>query len=184
MTANPILKKVKNFVMLIGVLSLGYIIIYMIASFFGERENDRIAKIKENEKTTKCKIIKVGNMKGSYAVAEYHVQNLRFERKASSPSDYTYVGENYEIMYDSLQPTESKILFNKPFFYNYQKTSIATGYINDVDGYTIKYAFRVSGELYGKFQAHGLNTAPILNKASYEVEYLVNNPNISILKWQ
>jgi hypothetical protein len=176
------IEKVKNFIYFLGVLGVGFIIIYGLAQFGGWIDEREVNKIKANKSEVVGKIIDVGYLKGSYAVAEYYVNNIRYERRDFSPADDIYKKEHYIIIYDSLSPFESRIDFSRPIFKQNSKTSTTKATVTNRDWLTVKFTYFINGVEYTRFQKKLENNKKIKDGEIFEVEYLLSNPNVAILK--
>ena len=84
---SSLIDKIKNFFYFLGVLGIGFIIIFCLIEIGGWIDNKEVQKINENKSITSGIIIKVGSYKGSYAIAEYYVSGKRFEKKEGSYAD-------------------------------------------------------------------------------------------------
>ncbi|HLP19835.1 MAG TPA: hypothetical protein VK174_06015 [Chitinophagales bacterium] len=175
-------EKAKNVLYFLGILLIGFSAIYCLSNISLWVDNRQIKKIEENLAITAGEIIKVGNMKGNYAIAEYYVNNKRYVREDEPPSRYIFPGERYEIIYDSLNPVDSRIDYAKPLFVENQQTFFVYG---EVDKFTRSnnvcfFKYRVNNKQYQRCQK--LPESKFVKEgSSYKIEYLVSNPNIAIL---
>lgn len=175
--------KIKNIFYFIGILGIGFVIIYCLAQVGLWTDKKEVEKIKESKSETVGNIIDVGYLKGSYAVAEYYVKDIRYERKDDSPADDIYKGEHYKIIYDSENPELSRIDYTRPIFLKDDKTKTTTAIAINRDWITVKFTYSVDGTEYNRFQKKPKDKK-IKNGEIFNVEYLVSNPNIAILKIQ
>ncbi len=164
-----------------AILLIGYILIYSLAKFGLWLDKKEVEKIEVNKSEVVGVIIKVGSMKGSYAVAEYFVNNKRYERKDDSPANDIYIGEHYVIFYNKVNPSESRIDYTKPIFLSEEVTKKTTGIIITKDWAKIKFSYTVDGVEHTRFQKIS-DVKRIGEGETFTVEYLVSNPNIAILR--
>ena len=114
-TVKP-LQKLKNTGYFILVLVGVYALIYGLAKFASWSEHRNVLEIKGSNTATIGTIVKVGSMKGSYAVAEYFVDGKRYERKDYSPANDIFTGEYYLIIYKATNPAISRLILPILFF--------------------------------------------------------------------
>ncbi|SEN89392.1 hypothetical protein SAMN04488505_11466 [Chitinophaga rupis] len=177
---NP-LQKLKNAGYFILVLAGVYALIYGLAKFASWSEHQSILEIKESHTSTIGTIIKVGSMKGSYAVAEYFVDGKRYERKDDSPASGIFTGEHYLIIYKATNPAISRIDFTNPVFLNGEETGKTTGTIVYKDWAKVGFTYTVNGERIKRFQKY-VDGKQLKKGQTLTVEYLLSNPGVSILK--
>lgn len=173
--------KFKEYIKVFGCLILIFLFIYIVFLNIESSEKERVASIKEKAKVTTCKVISVGNLKGTYAIVEYYINNVRFERRDGSPLGTIYEGENYEIIYDSLNPKESKINFARPIFLKEQYVGVTSGSVIYINDHKVGYVYNVNGVVYRKFQEYEISSNNFKLNETYEVIYLINNPKLSII---
>ncbi len=176
------IEKIKNLIKFLGIIVFLFSLIYILIEVTSNRNKNRLDNINKNKKIVIGTIIKVGSMKGSYAVAEYYYNKRRYIRNQSSLSEYTYVGEHYNVICDSLNPNESTIDFSSPIFLNTQVTSVTSCKITDIDNYTIKYTYSINNIEFKKFQGYKQLNSNITIGKIYPVEYLIDDNRISIIK--
>lgn len=102
-------------------------------------EKEEVNEIKKSNTSIVGTIVKVGSMKGSYAVAEYFVDGKRYEINDNSPADNIYKGEHYLIIYKATAPNVSRIDFTNPVFLDGEQTSTTTATIVYKDFVTVGF---------------------------------------------
>ena len=172
------LKKVLSFLFGLGVALLFFGGIMMWSRWY---EKGEISEIKKSNTSTIGTIVKVGSMKGSYAIAEYFVDGRRYEKKNSSPAEDIYTGEHYVVFYKGTAPNIAFIDFASPVFLEGEQTGATIATIVYKDWAKVGFAYTVDGQDIKRFQRcpegvelHEGQTLP--------VEYLVKNPRVGILK--
>ncbi|MEI7977667.1 MAG: hypothetical protein WCI53_02380 [Bacteroidota bacterium] len=163
--------------------AISFGVFYFIAQIGVYYDKKEVEKIKENECIVEGIIIKTGSMKGSYVVAEYYIEGNRYQKRESSYSDDIVIGEKFKIRYDRTDPSSSRIIYEEPFFKTSDKTSITSGRIIQVDSYTFRFEYTIKGIEYKKFQ-HYPKGKNFKEGATYTVEYLIDKPQIAVLKIQ
>jgi hypothetical protein len=177
------LQKIKNAGWFILVLAGIYALIYGLYKFAGWSEKQDVLEIKKDSTSTIGTIVRVGSMKGSYAVAEYFVDGKKYERKDNSPASDIYPGEHYTIIYKAINPAISRIDFANPVFLPGEETGKTTGTIVYKDWAKVAFTYTVDGTSIKRFQRRVDNVKPEEGQ-TYTVEYLLHNPAVSILKWK
>jgi len=175
------LQKLKNIGCFILVLAGVYTLIYGLANFASWSEHQNVLEIKKSNTYTIGTIVKVGSMKGSYAVAEYFVDGKRYERKDDSPASDIFIGEHYLIIYKATNPVISRIDFANPVFLSGEETGKTTGTIVYKDWAKVGFTYTVNGEHIKRFQKY-VDGEPLKKGQTFTVEYLLSNPGVSILK--
>ncbi|KAA2238680.1 hypothetical protein F0L74_20900 [Chitinophaga agrisoli] len=175
------LQKLKNTGYFILILAGGYALIYGLIQFSGWSEDQDVLEIKKSNTSTIGTIVKVGSMKGSYAIAEYFVDGKRYEKKQGSPAEDIYIGEHYLVIYRATGPAISRIDFTNPIFLNGEKTSATIATIVHEDGVTVGFTYIVDGEHFKRFQKYA-DGDRLEEGQTYTVEYLLSNPAVSILR--
>jgi hypothetical protein len=173
--------KLKSVLYFLIAMSILFIIILGLIKFASWSEKKDREDIKESNTSTMGTIIKTGSMKGSYAIAEYFVRGERYERKSSSPAEDIYVGEHYVIIYEDTNPKESRIDYTQPIFLDTDHTDSTIATVISKDRVKVGFTYQVNGEVIRRFQKYAVD-AQINKGETYSVEYLVDNPRISILK--
>jgi hypothetical protein len=139
----------------------------------------------KNGKLTVCVVAEQGNMKGSYVRVDYFVNEKRYRiREGTYFSSYEYipVGEKYMLLYDSIDPQRSHILFEQPVFVVGEVTALVSGKVEQItDRNVIEYSYTVDGNAFQRFQK--LPDSVIAEEGrSYTVEYLAGYPLRSIIR--
>ncbi|HVI46885.1 MAG TPA: hypothetical protein VM802_18540 [Chitinophaga sp.] len=160
------------------VIALIFYVIAKVGLWFEDKGDE---EIRTSNTTTIGTIIKTGSWKGSYAIAEYWVNGKRYERKAGAPSSYIYTGEHYIIMYQADKPFNSLLDFTRQVFLKDEVTDSTTGTIVYKDWATVEFNYNVNGRAFRRWQKYP-EGKKLSKGETYTVEYLVDNPNVSILK--
>ena len=173
-------QKSRNVLCFILVMAGGYALIYGLMKYAAWSEQQDVREIERSKTSVIGTIIKVGNMKGSYAVAEYFVDGKRYKRKDGSPAADIYPGEHYVVIYKASSPWISRIDFARPVFMDEEKTVKTTGTIVYKDWAKIGFTYVVDGKTVKRFQKYIIDKG--FEKGQiYPVEYLLYNPEVSII---
>lgn len=144
-------------------------------------EREEVNEIKKSNTSIVGTIVKVGSMKGSYAVAEYFVDGKRYEINDNSPADDIYKGEHYLLIYKATAPNVSRIDFTSPVFLDGEQTRTTTATIVYKDRITVGFTYTVDGQNIKRFQEYP-DGEQLYEGQTFPVEYLVKNPRVGILK--
>ncbi len=172
-------KVISDIIKVVFACALGAGIFYAGTSFSKYYYNNKYGKIEKNGIVTDCEVIKTGNMKGNYLVAKYYYNEKNYEIRKGCPA-FIQIGEKYKIMVDTTDPNESVILFESPFFYNTDITDVSIGEVTKVLEKRVTYEYSVGGIRFKKIQ--GIINKQLKVGDTYEVQYLVSNPAIAIIK--
>jgi uncharacterized membrane protein YwzB len=170
----------KAFQIVLSLICL-FIIFYALKSVIGYFDKIKEIEVKRNAVLADGVIIKIGSMKGSYAIAKYSVYPNNYEIKAGSPADDISVGQKFKIAYDAKKPESATIMFEMPFFCPLDKTDTTFATIIDDDKHTVRFKYNVNGVEYKKFQKKTSGTTFKIDSI-FTVEYLINKPIIAIIK--
>lgn len=176
---SQIKKVISGLVLTIWCCALMVGIFYAGTSFSKYYNNNKFETIKKNGIVTDCEVVKTGNMKGDYVVAKYYYNEKKYEIREGCPA-FIEIGEKYKIMVDTTDPNESVILFESPFFYNTDITDVSIGEVTKVLEKRVTYEYSVGGIRFKKIQ--GIINKKLKVGDTYEVQYLVSNPAIAIIK--
>lgn len=178
---KTLLNKLKN--LLGSLLGLGIVLLLFWGVMMWSRwyERGEISEIKKSNTSTIGTIVKVGSMKGSYAIAEYFVDGRRYEKKNSSPAEDIYTGEHYVVFYKGTAPNIAFIDFASPVFLEGEQTGATIATIVYKDWAKVGFAYTVDGQDIKRFQrcSEGVE---LHEGQTLPVEYLVKNPRVGILK--
>ena len=178
---SPKAKVMMTILAFIIAMTIIFVVIYGVIQLVGWRENRVIAKIKSGNTKTIGTIIKIGSMKGSYVVAQYYVNGIEYTRQEGTPSGNIYTGEHYEVFYMKDDPQESRIDFTVPVFLKEQATDSTTGTVFYKDFAKVGFSYSVNGREIKRWQRYK-KELEIRTGDTYQVQYLISNPAIGILK--
>lgn len=175
---SPRKKKMMKVIMVIMTPIISIAMTYggmKLANWWDDRT---VARIKASNTKTIGTIIDFG----AYAIAEYHVYGIAYTIRVGKPWN-VYVGEHYEVFYAEDDPQEGRMDFTVPVFLKDEVTACTTGtvYNEAFGGGMVDYRYQVDGRGFKRRQ-HYKEGLEVREGEKYEVEYLVKNPRIGILK--
>ncbi len=165
----------------------GLLLIYLasiIVAWFGMRHRYKL--INENYNTI-GRIVRLGSMKGRYAVIEYYVDSTHYEFHDGAPKNFKE-GEFYRVFYDKNNHDDAIVDYTYPIFLVDQDVNFAQCKIKSVDDISIYdyknviFEYTIDGNKFENLQQVPDSIKIQIGK-SYKVQYLIENPEISRLWW-
>lgn len=148
------------------------------------KENREIKRIKVSNTKTIGTVIEMTGPKNGHAVVEYFVNGKRYELNEVAPSNHTYAGEHYEVIYMKDDPGDSKIDFTAPVFLKDEYTKETNAVVIEIYRNKIGFKYDVGKGDIKRWQCWPEGVEMNLKEGDYcQIEYLVEDPRKARLKF-
>ncbi|RAJ06720.1 hypothetical protein LX64_01847 [Chitinophaga skermanii] len=163
-------------------LAIGGILIVIIFFLFGKFAVFYGTSVRNSFKAennfTIGNVVDVGSYKGSYAIFEYVVENVKYEGRYNTPASDVEIGEHYIIYYRKKDPNDIYVDFSEKVFLPNDSTLINLAKVIYVDDAKVRYQYKINGMRYFRFQRIESKGRYKLD-STYRIEYLIANPKNS-----
>ena len=158
------------------------IIIAAIFLFGQLKDRNQQSRLNSNGNSTICSVTDKGYTKGPDIIVEYYVNNRKYIKRCGSPCIID-VGEEFEIIYNTNDPSDSKIIFFNPIIP--KAYSSIKGKITRIDNSFFKrvqYSYIINSKIFFREQVVK-DEADVSLDQEVSVYYNDNNPEKSYIKW-
>jgi len=178
----------KNFLVLVfGIGPFIFIFIALIKSNNGNKEFEG-----QPIKTVATLIKKKKAYSGFQGIYQYNYKNESYKFVTGDPIMYSVLGDQYEAILDSLDPSNIKIKYHRPLIISDEHLQTTEGKIYFIGTFMgppfIKFEYSANGKMYKRLQhvtEDMMNDySNIANGAENKVEYLDSNPQRAVMHFQ